>query len=294
MSISNRAVITNQRYIQLANMKELVGKTKYYQYRDTRHIHIPQGENTDRWQDRGLGGNYGEITKTCRSLATTGLKNDVAARTLVISPETTLMHAIPLADRVRVVNELTEATLDNWFAAMDLPTPEYAYVSHLAEASKTLPDGRDKDHEGPSDFLHTHVVLAATVPGLVDERENYGVWGKQLKLLHAAGRDAMEDIWTRELGPERMLQLNTELETRAQQLEALDRERKQAEMQLDIPAELPGSPERNPSIVREGTRPGPDDWEAWFPDTAAQVTNLDYETPPDVVDLDLDDDFYDL
>jgi len=134
------------------------------------------------------------------------------------------MEAIPEDRRADVLRELTESTVENWFERMNLPTAEYAYISHESEPTDTRPDGRLKDETQLSQsYLHSHVVLAATVPGFEQEREGYKVYDRQIHTLHEAGRDAMEQIWERELGVERVAELNQELEDRTQRYLELDK-----------------------------------------------------------------------
>lgn len=197
-----------------------------FQYRDDRHTHVAQ-RGRRRWVDRGLGSRYGEIYDRCQSLATTHLNKNVAARTLVISPEILFMQALPAERRVAVLAELTESAVDRWFETLDLPTAEHSYVIHRGESKHERPDGTIKDMPAGGEFLHSHVVLAATVPGLQQEREPYWVGKQQIPLLHEVARLEMERIWTRELGHERVLELNAELEAKTQQLEQLDQERTQ-------------------------------------------------------------------
>jgi hypothetical protein len=80
-----------------------------FQYRDDRRTHIKQVVGKRRWVDKGLGKTYGAINKNCQALATDNLKKNVAARTLVISPEMSFMQALPEARRIPVLAELTEA-----------------------------------------------------------------------------------------------------------------------------------------------------------------------------------------
>jgi len=169
-----------------------------------------------------LGKNYGQIRDRCNALATTDLHKNVVARTLVISPDISLMDALPEERRLPALAELTEAAVEGWFEALDLPTPEYSYVIHRGETRPDRPDGTLKDDPGPQDFLHSHVVLAATVPGFDAERHRYWVGREQMPLLHEAARDALEGIWTRELGPQRVQDLDQALARRAERLQALD------------------------------------------------------------------------
>lgn len=126
------------------------------------------------------------------------------------------MNAIPPSRRVAVLAELTEATIDRWFESMNLPTAEHSYVIHRGMSKANLPDGSHKSVATGREFLHSHVVLAPTVSGLETDRQRYWVGKKELPLLHQASRDAMEHIWTRELGVEKVQQLNLALEQRTE------------------------------------------------------------------------------
>jgi len=224
-----RAIITNTKFVYANQRKKLRGLLRYFQYRNDKDSaeHVQQfddrGQRVDRWTDRGLGGEYRDILGKSLELATTTMHRNVSARLLVIAPEVHLMEAIPEDRRADVLRELTESTVENWFERMDLPTAEYAFVLHESEPTDTRPDGRLKDETQLSQsYLHSHVVLAATVPGFEQDREGYKVYDKQIRALHEAGRDAMEQIWQRELGVERVAELNQELEERTQKYLELD------------------------------------------------------------------------
>lgn len=143
------------------------------------------------------------------------------------------MNTIPESRRVAVLAELTEATIDRWFESMNQPTAEYSYVVHRGTTRDTLPDGSAKSVAGGQEFLHSHVVLAPTVAGLEEDRKRYWVGKKQLPMLHQASREAMEHIWTRELGIDRVQALNLALTDRTQRLQA---EREQTQLHRLIPS----------------------------------------------------------
>jgi hypothetical protein len=182
-----------------------------------------------------LGKSYGEINSKCHLLATHDLQKNIAARTLVISPEIDFMQAIPESRRVAVLAELTESTMEHWFESMNLPAVEHSYVVHRGQSLDTLPDGSPKDLGGKQEFLHSHVVMAATVPGFEQDRKRYYLGKKQLPLLHEAARSEMGRIWTRELGAERLQELNAELGLKAQRLTELKQAREQAKLQEQMP-----------------------------------------------------------
>jgi len=228
MAISDRSVISNLKFIYKKEGDHLKGKLKYFQHRDDRDTHIQQrdenGEPVRRWEDRGLGDNYNSIAQSCANLATTGLKNDVGARTLVLSPQIEFMAAIPPDMRAAVMAELTDTTVERWFEEMRLPQAEYAFVVHKGEVKSDRPDGIEQEHK---EFIHSHVVLAATTPGFSQDRENYKVYKEQLDELHRVSTEEMERIWTRELGVERVQELNQELEQLTADLKQADLDRSQ-------------------------------------------------------------------
>ena len=220
MPLHQRACITNAKFIYKREQTHLHGKLRYFQFRDDRDTPLVRRDVLRRWINRGLGDNHAAIADNCQQLATSGLKQDVGARTLVISPQVELMMAIPAERREAVMNELTEATVERWFDELERALPEYAYVLHRGEVKSERPD---EVEQAPQEFMHTHVVLAATHVGL-DGRENYPVYKEQLETLHEVGNAEMERIWTRELGFERVQELNAELQALTEALQAHDRE----------------------------------------------------------------------
>lgn len=238
MAINKRAMIANQKFIYKKEGDHLSGKLKYFQHRNDRDTHVKQideqGNPIRRWIDHGLGSNHSAIALNCTALATTGLTNDVGARTLVLSPQVEFMQAIPVERRDEIMEELTEATVDRWFEAMNLPTTEYAYVVHKGEVKNERPEEIEQENR---EFVHSHVVLAATVPGLMEDRDDYKVYKEQLEQLHQVSAEEMERIWTRELGVERVQELNQDLEELTEQLQVIDDAREQAAVEQASPTE---------------------------------------------------------
>jgi hypothetical protein len=236
MGIHRRACITNAKFIYQKEGDHLEGKLKYFQHRDDRDTHIRQhdedGNPIRRWVDRGLGDNYATIARNCNRLATQDLKNNVGARTLVISPQVDYMQALPSDRREAVMAELTETAVENWFEAMNLPAAEYAFVVHRGNVQTERPD---EVEQAPEEFVHSHVVLAATVPGLTQDRDDYKVYKEQLEKLHRAGANEMERIWTRELGADRVQELNQNLDELTERLQAIDAEREQEALEAAMP-----------------------------------------------------------
>ncbi len=236
-----RSIITNCQFIYKKEGDHLRGKLKYFQYRDDKKSHIPQkdeqGERARQWVDRGLGADFSEIAAAATTLATTGLSKDVSARTLVIAPQMDMMQAIAEDRREAVLAELTEKSIEQWFEQANLPTPEYSYIIHQGEVSDSRPDGQIKDIQRSEAYYHAHVVLAATIAGSERERENYKIYTERrtpknldpnhvvISQLHEAGRENMQVIWERELGRERVQELNQALEQLTRDLEQRDIER---------------------------------------------------------------------
>jgi len=228
VAISDRSIISNLKFIYKKEGDHLKGKLKYFQHRDDRDTHIQQrnenGELVRRWVDRGLGESYNEITRNCAQFATSGLMNDVGARTLVLSPQVEFMAAIPPDVRMAIMAELTDSTVERWFEEMRLLQAEYSFVVHKGEVKTDRPDGIEQENK---EFLHSHVVLAATTPGFSQERDNYKVYKEQLEILHQVSVEEMEHIWTRELGVERVQELNQDLEDLTAELRRIDLEKSQ-------------------------------------------------------------------
>jgi hypothetical protein len=238
-----RSIITNLKFTYADQRKKLGGMLKYFQYRDDKdgRTHIPQideqGKRVPRWVDHGLGDNHRAVLDACGELATDDLKRNVGSRLLVVGPEVGLMHAVPEERRVEVLKELTEATMELWFERMDLPTPSYAFVCHESQPGDERPDGRLKEDGHSESYLHTHVVIAPTVQGLVQERESYRVYEKQIGWLHEAGRDAMEAIWERELGVEHYAELQADLTERDNYQKELDTQHERRELETAFAVE---------------------------------------------------------
>jgi hypothetical protein len=260
MAVHRRAITTNVKFTYADQGGYLRGLTKYLQYRDDKEgrTHVPQwdedGKRVPRWTDRGLGDSHRSILSNAGQLTTSGLKREVGARLLVVAPEVELMHAIAENRRADVLRELTESTVEGWFDKMNLATPAYAFVLHESQPSNERPDGRLKDEAQDKSYLHTHVVLAATVPGVESERQNYLVYERHIRQLHEAGREALEVIWTREIGQERLAELNADLERRDERQRELDRQQTQREAEQFFgitPEPETAAPEISPPIDRD-------------------------------------------
>jgi len=126
---------------------KLKGILRYIQYRNDRDGHIPQERGLERWVDHGLGGNFQTTAANCELFKS----EHVQAFTLVINPNPDLVDMIPEKKRARFVRELTENTIEQFFEARELDTPEWSYALHQRE---TTEDGRDNPH--------THIILPGT------------------------------------------------------------------------------------------------------------------------------------
>ena len=148
-------IIANVKY-QSSNGKgagKLKGILRYIQYRDDKDGHIPQERGLERWVDHGLGGNFQTIASNCEAFKS----EHVQAFTLVINPNPDLIAFIKEDDREAFVRDLTDNTIDHFFEARGIETPEWAYALHRRE---TTDDGRDNPH--------THIILPGTVESWSD------------------------------------------------------------------------------------------------------------------------------
>lgn len=128
-------------------------------YRDNRDDHIRQQDQRERWQDHGLGQHYRDIFKNCDQLQS----QHVLAWMWVISPAPDLMALVPEDQRVRLIRDLTEKVVEDYYASRDFDTPEYSYVVH----------NRLTEGETPMQHLHTHVVLPGTAPFIAERQPVY-------------------------------------------------------------------------------------------------------------------------
>ncbi len=189
---------------------DLLRLLKYVQYRDDRDQHIPQMDGRERWVDRGLGDNYRAISRTCYRLSQDKANPDqVLARMLVVSPHPDLVAALPHDWRHAALRDLTEAMIENYFEANDLPVPEYAFVIH------------DPQTESGVQRLHSHVFFPATVPDL-EGRRAYALRRPQMPRFHQVRDEVITDVWSRLLGAERVAELDQSLLTETEKRVAAD------------------------------------------------------------------------
>jgi len=189
---------------------DLIGLLKYVQYRNDRDKHIPQIDGFERWYDRGLGGNYRTISNRAIRLADDKTnKDNVLIRMMVVSPHPDLMTAIPRHRRQQALTELTETMMERYFDSAGLPVPEYAFVIH------------DPNTEDGKQRLHSHVLFPATVPD-IDGRQHYDLRRKQMPAFHEARDQAITEVFTRLLGPERLVELDASLLTEAEKKRTIE------------------------------------------------------------------------
>ena len=109
-----------------------------------------------------MGINFGEIYQNCDRLQS----KHVLAWTWVISPAPDLLALVPENQRRKLLYDLTERAVEDYYTERGLDVPEYSYVMHSA---KTKP----KDGELPQEHLHTHVVLPGTTPSIAERHPVY-------------------------------------------------------------------------------------------------------------------------
>jgi len=232
-----QSVIANVRYQTPKGhgAKQLKGLLRYIQYRDDRDGHIPQQRGVERWVDHGLGGDFRTVAVRCEAFKS----EHVQAFTWVINPNPDLVAFVEEDRREVFVRELTERTLEHFFDARDIETPEFSFAIHRRETTDVFEPGRDNPH--------AHIILPGTYGSWADNarlplymnrnrRENH------IDLLHDIAQAEMDVLLQREVGPA--------WEQRYDALMA-ERNRKPA-----IPA--PSTPPPQPVITPEPTRPVPE------------------------------------
>ncbi len=189
-----QSVIANVRYQSSKGngAGKLKGILRYVQYRDDRDGHIPQDRGLERWSDHGLGDNFQTIAANCEAFKSP----HVQAFTLVINPNPDLVELIPDDQREQFVRDLTENTIEHFFDARGLDTPEWAYALHRRE---TTEDGRDNPH--------THVILPGTydswadgdrLPLYFNNRKNEN----HIEILHDVAQTEIAHLLDHYVGPD--------------------------------------------------------------------------------------------
>jgi hypothetical protein len=192
-----QSVITNVRYQTpkgkgASKLKRLL---RYIQYRDDRDGHIPQHRGFERWIDKGLGQNFGEIAARCEEWKSA----HVQAFTWVINPNPDLIALVPEVQHVQFVRELTENTLEQFFEARGIDEIEYSYCIHQRETTDEERPGRDNPH--------AHIVLPGTYMSWVDgarvplymnqnRRENH------IEMLHEVAQEQPDSLMIEYVGRE--------------------------------------------------------------------------------------------
>ncbi len=189
------SVVANVRY-QTPKGKgagKLKGLLRYIQYRDDRDGHIPQHEGLERWVDHGLGRNFQTIAANCEAFKS----EHVQAFTFVINPNPDLVGFIPDEHRVAFVQELTETTIEQFFEARGLDTPDYAFAIHRRETTDANQPGRDNPH--------AHVILPGTYESWADGERlplymNQNKHENHIELLHTIAQQQIDVLLQREVG----------------------------------------------------------------------------------------------
>ncbi|GEM_PF-526898 len=191
-------VVSDWKYVRSRDTKRLANALKYYQYRDDRNWDKSsqfRDMRRDRWIDRGLGTNYGDIQQSCGALR----GKHVEAWTWVINPDPVLMNLIPEKLQRDVLVELTDAAIEAYYEARGVPVPEYSFVIH-----DRLTKSGDEQQGLPD--LHTHVVLPGTVldPDNLHRRINFynNVDRGHDVILRESTTQAFEEILDRTIGLE--------------------------------------------------------------------------------------------
>jgi hypothetical protein len=130
---------------------------KYLQFRDKRNNHLAQSHGYERWQDRGLGIHHHDNYQHCDHLRSP----HVLAWTWVISPAPDLMALMPENQRRRLLYNLTERIVEDYYSERGFDVPEYSFLMHSAQT-------KPKPGEAPQEHLHTHVILPGTAPSAVE------------------------------------------------------------------------------------------------------------------------------
>ncbi|MCA9883141.1 MAG: hypothetical protein KC546_10690 [Anaerolineae bacterium] len=181
----------------------MVDMLKYLQFREDRNQPAPQ-VSRNRWVDRGLGRHYKAITKSLTEMAKDHTNRDeVLLRMMVVSPHPNLMKHLPASRRRRVLHQLTESMMENFFTSQNLSVPEYSYVIH------------DPQTDDDNQRLHSHVIFPATTPDM-DGRRHYDIRRKQMPQFHKERDRTITQVLSRYLGTERVVEIDNDLLTDAE------------------------------------------------------------------------------
>lgn len=224
-------IITNLGFKKPGQIKPLRHLLKYLQHRDgsvRREAYLETGQYPDgvsdagklaqreaKWVDRGMGESYRQILK--RSIDWQG--RQTLARTWVISPDPELMQHVPEDRRFEVMKNVTEKTVERWYAENGWGQADYSYVLHDKHRSK---DGMQ--------MLHAHVVTPATIP--VDAAGELGridhiVRKPHIRDLNHTAAESFEQELGRVLGKEQARNLISERDARLEHARLAKRARKE-------------------------------------------------------------------
>jgi hypothetical protein len=190
----SQMVVANLRY-QSSKGGKGFGKVRdlarYFQYRQDRDQHIPQEERLERWVDHGLGNHFRQIAERCEAFKS----EHVQAFFLVINPNPDLMMLVPAEQQERFVKQLTESSLEAFFAERGLEVPEYSYAYHL----RATLDAARRDNP------HTHVILPGSYASWADGGRlplymNRGKGENHIELLHQVVEGQTERLLERYVG----------------------------------------------------------------------------------------------
>jgi hypothetical protein len=190
----SQMVVANLRY-QSSKGGKGFGKVRdlarYFQYRQDRDQHIPQEEGLERWVDHGLGNNFRQIAERCEAFKS----EYVQAFFLVINPNPDLMALVPAEQQECFVKQLTESSLEAFFAERVLEVPEYSYAYHL----RATLDAARRDNP------HTHIILPGSYASWADGGRlplymNRGKGENHIALLHQVVEGQTERLLERYVG----------------------------------------------------------------------------------------------
>src|SRR5579859_125282 len=175
------SVITKLQYKKADSYgaKQLKGLLGYLQHRREAPVFADLPRGGRRWVDCGLGGTFKAIQANCERLRS----DHVLAFTWVIAPNPDCIALLDPRHHQRFVSELTERTLDSFFEARGMPTPEYAYIHHTRETEDATAPGRLHPH--------SHIVLAGSYEDhLSGQRQPYYMNKSRTK-----GEDHPDLLW---------------------------------------------------------------------------------------------------
>ena len=190
--------VSNVKYKKpTANESKRMGNLlKYLTYRESRTESARHAGGRERWLNRGMGGSVAEIADRCDAYQS----EHVLVFSLICNPNPDLIRMVPHDQREAFVRQLTECTVEDFFAARGIDTGvEYSYVTHHRDT-----DG--KEAPGQHD-PHTHIVLPGTYYD-ADEGRRKPLYFSQkrevnhIDMLHMITQDNMADLMDRYVGLE--------------------------------------------------------------------------------------------